>query len=288
MRIYTEPMIAFKEVERDLWEMGIDVHPQTMQNKDVANDPKYMTKEVRSYGFNIVSSKWTIMLEKLAVSYVMIPPGKDPDLYSARMESVLNYIEQEFRDRISGIAMNPGNSYIYRLDVWNEFLVNNRFHYTYSERIAPQLMRVKHELANHPETRQAIINIHSNIADPSIYRLYNKDDPNRHRDASIGTPRDNSYGGKHIYPSMDMQSMGGSGRVPCSMYYQMMIRENKLDLIYTMRSCDFLVHFPVDVMLALRLQKYMASQLSREIGTFTYFTGSLHAYRKDMEERGIF
>ncbi len=78
------------------------------------------------------------------------------------------------------------------------------------------------------------------------------------------------------------------GRIPCSLYYQILVRDGKVDLHYAMRSCDFLTHFPVDIALAIRMQHYITERLGRAVGTFSYFTGSLHAYRKDLAVRGIF
>jgi len=72
------------------------------------------------------------------------------------------------------------------------------------------------------------------------------------------------------------------------MYYQFYIRDNKLHMIYTMRSCDFLTHFIYDVYFSIFLQSYVADNLNLNMGTFTHFIGSLHAYKKDMAERGIF
>lgn len=256
MRIYINPLEAFKEVERDLWEMGIDVHPQTMQDKDVGNNPDYATKEVRAYGFHLVDWIWNQQEETDSVGYIFRTYDRTEDPTT----QILKYIQVEFEDRVSGRAMNPGNSYQTRKDIWNEFLHDGKFAYTYSERIAPQLHRILNELEERPETRQAIINIHSNIL------------PLR----------------SGVVDSIDLTNIGGSSRIPCSMYYQIIRRQDKLDLIYTMRSCDFLVHFPVDIMLALRLQLWFAEKLGIAPGTFTYFTGSLHAYQKDMSIRGIF
>jgi thymidylate synthase len=67
-----------------------------------------------------------------------------------------------------------------------------------------------------------------------------------------------------------------------------MIREGKVDMIYTMRSCDFLTHFAIDVALALMMQNYVANTLERPTGRFTHFIGSLHSYAKDMKAREIF
>jgi thymidylate synthase len=269
MRIYSNPFEAFRETERDLFEMGIQVHPQTMQNKDVANDPNFLTVEVQGYGFKIACWAWNKVMEHTAVRYILTPPKAKKAIDA---EPVLNYIAQEFQDRVGGVAMNPGNSWVWRKNLWNEFLdKNGKFHYTYSERITPQLSIILQELQKHPDTRQAIINIHSNIAPFPTTTCPPTDD--------------STYA---VLPSQDLRNIGGAGRIPCSMYYQVMIRNNKIDLIYTMRSCDFLTHFPVDIMLALRMQSYVAGMLGKSIGNFTYFTGSLHAYKKDMQERGIF
>lgn len=252
MRIYSNLLEAVKETERDLWEMGIDVAPQTMQDKNVENDPDYITKEVRGYSFKITD--WVLDAEMLKLVMAHFFGNEKAD-------DVLTYAMMEFRERVAGKATNPGRSYLLRRNLWKEYLHDSKFAYTYSERMTPQLETIYQELSTHPETRQGIINIHSNIC-----------------------PERPGF----VSKSNDLANLGGGGRVPCSMYYQVMVREEKVDLIYTMRSCDFLVHFPVDISIALMLQDWFADLLGLEIGTFTYFTGSLHAYRKDMKDRGIF
>lgn len=256
MRIYTNLYEAVREVERDLGEMGIDVQPQTMQDKYVGDNPDYMTKEVRGYGFKVVNSPITDEVIHKVIAYII----KCQYGAISKISAIYDYIQLEFKDRVDGTPLNPGNAWIARKDIWNEFMYDGKFAYTYSQRMCFQVHRILDELKTRPETRQGIINIHSNIA---------------------------TTGGICV-PGDDMRAIGGQSRVPCSMYYQLMIRHNKVDLIYTMRSCDFLTHFPVDVSLAMMLQKWYAAQLQLGVGTFTYFTGSLHAYRKDMATRGIF
>jgi len=127
MRIYTNPFEAVREVERDLFEMGIEVHPQTMQDKNVADDPDYKTLEVRGYGFKVVDWRWNFDDEEKVIMYLF-----------KNQTPVLHYLRAEFLDRISGNAFNPGNSYQDRKDIWDEFLHDGKFAYTYSERISPQ------------------------------------------------------------------------------------------------------------------------------------------------------
>lgn len=261
MRIYQTPFEAFKETERELFEMGISIHPQTMQDKGVRDNPDYLTKEVRGYSFKIVDWTWSIAHIKKALQH----------FFEEKTDNVLTYILAEFRERVQHKATNPGTAYLHRKNLWEEFLHDGKFAYTYSERITPQLQSIADELHTNPESRQAIINIHSNIC-PEMY-------------TNSTSPTHPNY---VVLPSRDLRNRGGGGRLPCSMYYQIMVREKKVDLIYTMRSCDFLIHFPVDISLALLLQDWFADGLSLATGTFTYFVGSLHAYQKDMVTRGIF
>lgn len=258
MRIYTDPVQAIRETERDLWEMGIDVHPQTMQDKDVGQDDDYKTKELQAYGFQLSGVEATETVIQRMAQYLY---GID----TPEFHNVYSYILAEFRDRTENVQRNPGNAYKLRQGIWDEFLHNGKFAYTYSERIAPQLEKIITELTLRPDTRQGIINIHTNIC-----------------------PLDAVPEGDVVIPSADWHNMGGSGRIPCSMYYQIICRKDRVDFIYTMRSCDFLTHFTVDIVLALMMQDYVATRLGLDHGTFTYFTGSLHAYQKDMKARGIF
>jgi len=258
MRIYQRPSEAFKEVERELWEMGIEVHPETMQDKYIKNNPDYCTKELRGYSFMIANWAWEEKDVERILAYFF--PGDS--------DSVRSYIEEEFLNRTSEIPTNPGSSYKHRLGLWEEFLHEGKFAYTYSERISPQLDTVLDELRKNPNTRQAIINIHSNICPLDYWP--------EHAETNV------------VNRSKDLDNIGGQGRVPCSIYYQILLREGKIDLIYAMRSCDFLTHFPVDVLLALKLQNWFAEKIELGVGRFTYFVGSLHAYYKDLKVRGIF
>lgn len=262
MRIYSSLYEAFRETERDLYEMGTTVHPHTMQDKVVEHDEDYATKEIQAYGFKLA---WTVADkqtdERQAIAYIF---RNHPDREQV-VGHIMAYIEQEMQDRWACVSLNPGNSWKHREHIWKEFLHNGRFHYTYSDRIAPQLAQIIDELTINPDTRQAVVTIHSNIKPEPLIEL--------------------SYPSQR---SCDLDNMGGGGRVPCSLHYQFLRRNNHLGMIYLMRSCDFLTHFPVDVALALRLQSHVANDLCIPTGVFTYFTGSLHAYNKDLKVLGIF
>lgn len=283
MRLYTNVLEMYREVERDLWEMGIHVHPETMQDKVVKDNPDFDTVELQGYGFTIVD----------------VEHGPDSDMDRMGMDDAINYhcnklyhdamiseatklrcyVDDEVSERCGGRALNPGRAWEHRKEIWTEFLHDGKFAYTYSERMAPQLSRILDLLRTNPNTRQAIINIHSNIC-PSRFYVHTGD--------PTACVMYVDHGDTAVHPSVDLQNLGGSGRIPCSMYYQFFIRNGKLHMVYTMRSCDFLTHFLVDICCAIKILRWMANQLNLPVGNLTYFTGSIHAYHKDMRVRGVF
>ena len=236
MRIFGTCAEAIKELERDLYVRGRLVHPERMQNKNVKDKDAFVTKELTCYPFTILS-------------------GHDRDVMLKYFDIPKAYVEQEWKDRISGLenqGVNPGEAWKIMSKLWKQYLdKNGKFDYTYSERFYNwrQVENVRDELRKHPNSRQGVVSIYD--------------------------------------PSQDSQNIG-KRRIPCSMYYQFLIRENKLNLVYTMRSCDFLTHFGADVWLAFEFQKWMANELKISPGMLTMFIGSFHIYKKYMKTKGVF
>jgi thymidylate synthase len=220
MRIYANCNEAIKDIGRELKKCATTVHTQTYQNKDISKDDNFVTKEIQAYSFAVLDSS-------------------DKD----RMPNVtLEWCKAEISERTALEPVNPGKAYLLRREVWDEFLVDGEFEYTYSERMWWQIEDVVNELKKRPETRQAIIEIHQRDKD---------------------------------------QFVMGIERVPCSMYYHFMIRDGKLDVIYTMRSSDFATHFQNDIWLAIALRDLIAAELTIAPGKFIMFVSSLHIYKKD-------
>ena len=72
----------------------------------------------------------------------------------------------------------------------------------------------------------------------------------------------------------------------CTIALQFLIRNNKLDLIVTMRSNDLWLGLPYDVFNFTCMQIQMAMELGVEIGRYYHNAGSLHLYKKDAEKLG--
>ncbi len=236
MRIYKDCYEMVKEVERDLYEMGIKYQSTTVQDKQVDKNKKYETLELPGYCYkitNLAKPEIEIMLEYLS-----------PYLN-------LDWVNEELKERISQELLNPGKSYKLS-SLWQEYLHDDSFSYTYNERFRDQIPYILKELKTRLNTRQTVLTVYD----------------------------------KHL----DLKNLGGKARIPCSMHYQFMIRNNCLHLIYVMRSCDFLKHFASDVALAIKLQQHIQKELGPTIklGTFTHIIGSLHAFQKDLEKKGIF
>lgn len=155
-----------------------------------------------------------------------------------------NWADAEFAERINYNYMNPGKAWELRKHIWEQFLNDEGgFDYSYNERIMVSLYKVIEELKNNPDSRQAIISIW---------------------DAEL-----------------DIYGLGGRYRIPCSIYYQVLIRNGRTHLIYNQRSADVITHFGNDIYLAFRLMQHIANKVGYPAGHLYHNIGSLHAYKKD-------
>lgn len=65
----------------------------------------------------------------------------------------------------------------------------------------------------------------------------------------------------------------------CTLTLQFFIRDEKLDMITTMRSNDIYLGFVYDVFCFTMLQEMMANELNVELGTYYHNVGSMHIYQ---------
>jgi thymidylate synthase len=125
--------------------MGLTVHPETMQDKEVADDDDYITKELHNYMYQVANPDFQLI------------EGVHED-----------FVKQEWIERLIG-DRNPGIAWRERPEVWEEFLERDlkqmknvtktgKFSYTYSQRIGGKhIQRVIDELQVHPHSRQLFI-----------------------------------------------------------------------------------------------------------------------------------
>lgn len=245
------------EMGRELNSYGTIVKPKHYQNKDIEGNEDFVTKEI------------------ICQQYCLTNLG-DP-VWLFVFTHAKEWADAEFKERVSldpttGEPWNPGCAWELRKDLWKEFLVdqpesfgwgNKAFDYTYSDRIMkyvtykgreiPKLDAVIQLLKEDPDTRKAVLNI---------------------------------FGGDSIGNDDDEMGYDGSVRIPCSMYYDFLIRENpkgekQLNITYRQRSCDFCTFFGSDVYLAWRLMEYVADKVGVKPGYLFHSIDSFHAYKKD-------
>lgn len=301
MRIYTDYKEVISEIKRDLVEMWQPISTYSMQNKVIEWDTDYETKEITNYSFclsnfdNIEDMIDYPEFEKAEINRI------DKYFESHKFEDYRDYMQDKYQiilveiddikliwkkllkiwlkeDFLERVAqdVNPWDARKIRPWVWDEFLwihqyVDERtFDYTYSERI--HLFDLLKEIQQHPTSRQYVFN---------------------------------------IWDREDRFGVNGKRRIPCSLNYQVLIRPNgeindkgesimAVNLIYNMRSCDYLTHFPIDIIQAVNLLKYITVHLNNQenfkeydttkwhdtyaVGKLYYNCASLHLYKKDLIE----
>lgn len=299
MRIYTDYSEVISEIKRDLVEMGQPISTYSMQNKVIEWDSDYETKEITNYSFclsnfnNIEDMINYPEFEKAELNRIdayfkthsfEIYRDYMQDKYSIILvevddikliwEKLLKiWLKEDFIERVQQ-WVNPWDAWKIRPWVWEEFIHDDWFHsektfdYTYSERI--KLFDMLKEIVQHPTSRQYVFN---------------------------------------IWDREDRFGVNGKRRIPCSLSYQILIRPNgelddkekpimAVNMVYTMRSCDFLTHFPIDIIQAVNLLKYITEHLNNQenfkeydttkwhdtyaIWKLYYNCASLHLYKKDL------
>ena len=145
MRIYQHFAEAYSEIQRDLAEMGIRLHPKTYQDQHVEHDPGFDMLELQNYAYTILNP--------------------DP----TAINTTQPWANAEWEERVEGIngkPVNPGEAYKLRANVWETFLHQNPdspalFAYTYAERFAncSQVRYVLEALQNDQDSRQGWISM---------------------------------------------------------------------------------------------------------------------------------
>lgn len=101
---------------------------------------------------------------------------------------------------------------------------------------------------------------------PYVMAMFLKDADTRQAVASIWTPNPK--------PSKD---------IPCTLSIQFLIRDNKLNIIVTMRSSDIWLGLPYDMFSFSQMQNALAGELQLQRGWIQFNLGSSHLYKPHEE-----
>lgn len=198
----------------------------------------------------------TFEVEDISFKWIRVP-----DHVGQLQEAVrpnLPWAEDHFQERISGKPLNPGVQY--KNWPWYEQGVEDhkpagQFSHTYMERYwPPRLYGIRFNyggldnlvelLRERPHTRQAYL--------------------------PIWYPED-----------LDAAYTAGE-RVPCTLGYHFLIRNQELKVVYYMRSCDWFRYFRDDVYMTARLQQWVAKKVGVWPGSLVMHISSLHIFEPEI------
>ena len=94
---------------------------------------------------------------------------------------------------------------------------------------------------------------------------------------------DNSSRQAIVHYNLPSDYWEGNKDVPCTLSHQLFIRNSKLYMITTQRSCDIFLGLQYDVCWSCEFQQIVQKELSKrginvELGSFVHQIGSLHLY----------
>jgi hypothetical protein len=246
---------ALASIDRQMRVFSMPVHTHKWQSIDIANKPEAQMRELTNVYFRA-----EMVSEDLKYYQEVIKPN-------------ISWADRHFiLERVSGSPINPGIT-------WREwpfansaehFLEEGVFSHTYAERYWP-----KHAGEGLEDLKNVGIRYtYGDLGD--VIKLLAEDPFTRQAYLPIWFPEDTGV-------------VHGK-RVPCTLGYHFLMRRNKLDVFYPIRSCDWYRHGRDDIYLTVRLVLWMLQQLRRankdiwdlvRPGTFSMWIGSLHVFIND-------
>lgn len=222
------------------------------------NDLLLNGKEVNTTSWQGKTNKQFATLEVMNYSFSCPIPSNRENL-AKEIKPNLPWASDHFGERIGGKPLNPGEQY----KSWPYYLKDefrtedDKFTHTYMERFWPKLAGIPHNMSFFGQSRRGIRYPYGDLND--VIDLLSRDPLTRQAYFPIWFPEDTGVVHR--------------GRVPCTLGYHFLCRDDKLHIFYDIRSCDALRHFQDDIYLACRLLLFVL--LSLQVGGDTSFWDSI-------------
>jgi hypothetical protein len=249
-------------LHRQMRTFSMKVHTNTWQSIDISKKPEAEMRELTDVFFRCIMPSEVLTYYKDAI---------EPNLPWADRHFIL--------ERVSGSPINPG-------ETWKDwpfgnsaagFLEDHLFSHTYAERYWPK--RANRE--GYTEIDKVDGYCHEGIRFEygdlgDVIKLLAHDPYTRQAYLPVWFPEDTGV-------------VHGK-RVPCTLGYHFIMRDNQLSVFYAIRSCDWYRHARDDIYLTVRLLLWLLQQLRRANpemwnhvlpGTFSMWIGSLHLFIND-------
>lgn len=217
-------------------------------------------KPTRWQAMDVKDQPAALMHEMLHVNLEADIDIQDLKLIGAIVKPNLPWADNHFEERVSGHAMNPGTEWAnwpWGVNAEKSLDSHGQFNHNYMERYWPRRAR---SLVGIPTKS-------SSEVERELHQLQAKDSPVlwgiRHpygdlaslvRDLSKEPDTRQAY-----LPVWFPEDTGDAhkGRKPCTLGYHFIMRNDRLDVVYYMRSCDLAHHFRDDVYLTIRLARWV-------------------------------
>lgn len=267
---------AFAVLTKQFLAEAYPVHTATWQGVDISKRPEAQ------------------MMELLNVTFAMADAGtRTREILAEATGCNMPWAEAHFQERVCGQPINPGVEWAN----WpwankaGEFLnADGQFNHNYMERYwpkwAPGLYATKtaEEFAARAKTgnvatvmTSGVRHVYGDLND--VVSLLGRDPLTRQAYMPVFFPEDT--GAVH------------RERVPCTLGYHFIVRNEQLHMVYYLRSCDFVRHMRDDIYLSVRLQQWVLDKLRErfgaywlgiECGSFTMHVTSLHCFINDFRK----
>ena len=234
---------AIEWAKHQLTIYGEDVDPGHWQGVSTEGHPDLTTKELMNLNFTV-------------------PVYNTPTLKDLRVaiRPNLPWADDHFLERVSREPLNPGEQYK-NWPWWHgqvdETQRQGAFTHTYMERFWPKLAGPL--VGVHPEhmhertvPHQGIRYEYGDLDD--VVNLLLREPLTRQATFPIFFPEDT--GAVH------------GGRIPCTLHYHFLLRNNQLNMWYPIRSCDYVRHFRDDLYMAARLMLWVIEECRRRAVVF--------------------
>lgn len=170
------------------------------------------------------------------------------------------WADVHFNERVSRLPLNPPPSHVdWSSGTTNYFEKEKKFSHSYPERMWPKDILPK--------------GVRYNTADlDTLVSVMKKDPQTRQAFLPIFFPE-------------DLTAADEGDRVPCTLGWQFIIRQNKLHCFYPIRSCDVARHVHNDIYFANRLALWVRNEtgLDVEMGDIHFACTSLHCFEQDLK-----
>lgn len=266
---------------------------------------------LKCYGETVKTESWQGLKQEVTMFeycniYWAAQMPHDMKTLLVHVKPDMPWAEQHFGERVGGKPLNPGETYkkwpyykdkdfndknfrnviikpiIHRVPGigFNSLIgfgeeEDNKFTHTYMERYWPKY-------AGHSPDPSGNIDITSdNVTEGIRYKYGDLKDV-------VNLLAKEPYTRQAYLPVWFPEDTGvlHGGRVPCSIGYHFIMRNNRLNIHYMIRACDFIRHFRNDIYLTVRLVYWVLDRLGiewKEVrpGLLTMDIVSLHVFDKE-------